>query len=178
MSSKQERFWISLILRLGFGFLFLFVAIGQFNAGSPIDHGPSWFAAQLSKPFAASWIGEAVPDIEYSVAVIGDDGKPALDERGEPLTTQVIRDPSYYFLLALPYAFALLSIPILTGIFLRPALRAGAILLVLLGLGKYITGDADIGPTTNNYVLAFLICVGLHFLAHDADPARVGQHRS
>ncbi len=150
MTSPTERFWIKFIIRFAFGFLFLFVAIGQFDGGSPIDHGPTWFAETLSKPFESSWVGAAIPDITVTV-----DGK------------DVKRDPSYYFLLALPYTFALLSIPILIGVFLRPALRIGAVLMVMLALGKYITSGPDIAPVTDNFVLAFLICVGLYFLGQE-----------
>ena len=164
MTSTKERFWIGFILRLGFGFLFLFVAIGQFDAGSPIDHGPTWFAENLSKPFASSWLGAAVPDIKVTVT----------DEKSGK-EKEVSRDPSYYFLLALPYTFAILSLPILVGLFHRPALRIGAVLLVLLGLGKYISGGGDIGPTTYNFVLAFLICVGLYFYGQE-DRARDGSN--
>lgn len=152
MTSTNERFWIGLILRFGFGFLFLFVAVGQFDAGSPIDHGPTFFAETLSKPFASSWLGSVTPDIKYTVH----------DEKTDK-DKEIARDPSYFFLLALPYTFAILSLPILIGVFHRPALRIGAVLLVMLGLGRYISGDGDIGPTTNNFILAFLICVGLYF---------------
>ena len=69
--------------------------------------------------------------------------------------------------MALPYTFALLSIPILIGVFLRPALRIGAVLMVMLALGKYITSGPDIAPVTDNFVLAFLICVGLYFLGQE-----------
>jgi hypothetical protein len=162
MTSKKERFWIQFILRLGFGFLFLFVAVAQFDAGGPNDDGPSTFAAQLSGPFAESWLGQIVPDIKYTTTV---------EERGGTKEVVVERDPSYYFLLALPYTFAVLSVPILTGLFLRPALRLGAVLLVLLGLGKYITGGGDVGPTVDNFVLAGLICGGLWFLRRDPPEA-------
>ena len=161
MTSKKERFWISLILRLGFGFLFLFVAIGQFDAGGPIDHGPTWFAKTLSKGFADSWLGQAVPDITTT----------EVDAKGRE--KEVAVDPSYYFLLGIPYVFAILSVPILTGIFVRPALRLGAVLLVLLGLGKYITSGQDISGTTYNFILAFLMCVGLYFLGQE-DQAKEG----
>ena len=48
MVSPKERFWITFMLRMSFGFLFLFVALGQFDAGGPTDSGPQWFADKLS----------------------------------------------------------------------------------------------------------------------------------
>ena len=72
-----------------------------------------------------------------------------------------------FFLGCVPFIFAALSIPILTGLFLRQALRVGAFLLIMLGLGKYITSGTDITPTAMNFLLAFLICFGLHYLGQE-----------
>ena len=128
MLSRVERFWIAFILRFGFGFLFLFAAVGIFN------YGPNLFAEDLAKPFAATWVG----------GIQGSD--------------QFIQK----FLLGVPYVMGVLSVPILTGIFLKPALRLAALMLVCLGLGKYIQND--IATTASDFTLAFIICLGLFAL--------------
>ena len=53
MVSNKERFWITLMLRVAFGFLFLFVALGQFDAGGPRDSGPKALAS-LKEPSPCS----------------------------------------------------------------------------------------------------------------------------
>ena len=52
MVSPKERFWITFMMRMSFGFLFLFVALGQFDAGGPTDSGPQWFADKLSSSYS------------------------------------------------------------------------------------------------------------------------------
>lgn len=145
MVSSKERFWITFMLRFSFGFLFLFVALGQFDAGGPRDSGPEWFAEKLSGSFSGTWLVGALKSL------------PFVDDGAAPLK---------YFLKCIPFVFAALSVPILTGLFIRPALRLGAILLILLGLGKYVA-TPDIAPTAANFLLAFLICFGLYFLGQE-----------
>ena len=140
MISKAERFWISFILRLAFGLLFAFVAIGQFGFGGANDVGYLAFAEQVSKPFAASWLG-IFPDIPF-----GEGSK----------------DITYFFCLAIPFAFAILAVPILTGLFLKPALRLSAIFLVMLGVGQYVIKAPDLSGTVYDFILACLICIGLY----------------
>ena len=156
MVSPKERFWITFMLRMSFGFLFLFVALGQFDAGGPSDSGPEWFANTLSNSYSGTWLASAFKTIGFKDGII-----PGSDP--EELYFWPIR----VFLGCIPYIFAALSVPILTGLFLRPALRVAAILLIMLGLGKYITSGNDIVPTAMNFLLAFLICVGLHFLSQE-----------
>ncbi|HVR76031.1 MAG TPA: hypothetical protein VMT52_16995 [Planctomycetota bacterium] len=135
MVSKVERFWIAFILRFAIGFLFLFASIEQFN------HGPEKFATDLSGGFKSTWIA----DVRVG------------DFTGLDLV--------YQFLRAMPYVLGGLSVLILTGIALRPALRLGALLLVALGLGKYL--QKDIPTTANDFLFALIICIGLYFLSLD-----------
>ena len=141
MLSKTERFWIAFIMRFAFGFLFLFASVNIFM------YGTDKFAAELAKPFANTWVAS----IDGSTGFI--------DKFIEK------------FLIATPYIFGALSVPILTGIFLKPALRLGALMLVCLGLGKYIQND--IATTASDFTLAFIICLGLYALGRerpDAEP--------
>src|SRR5262245_46119909 len=93
MISKVERFWITFILRFAFGFLFLLAAINQFRLG------PEAFSTQLSTPFQTTWLGD--------IDIAGHTGM------------EFVKG----FLYAVPFILAGLSVPILTGIWLRPALR-------------------------------------------------------
>ena len=156
MVSPKERFWITFMLRMSFGFLFLFVALGQFDAGGPSDSGPGWFADTLSNSYSGTWLAAALETIGFKDGII-----PGSDPEERYFW------PIRVFLGCIPYIFAALSVPILTGLLLRPALRFAAILLIMLGLGKYITSGNDIVPTAMNFLLAFLICVGLHFLSQE-----------
>ena len=149
MVSALERFWIKFILRFAIGFLFLLAAIGQFMAGGQdIKEGPKKFADGLSGGFKSTWLA----DIQVG-AYSG-------------------LDFAWWFLYCLPFAFAGLSVLILTGILVRPALRAGALLLVCLGLGKYMQGPEGITTTANDFLFALIICIGLFFYALERKPAR------
>jgi len=154
MVSPKEQFWITFMLRMSFGFLFLFVSLGQFDAGGPSDSGPEWFANTLSNSYSGTWLAAVLENIGFKDGI-------------NPETDEPYFWPIRTFLGCIPYIFAALSVPILTGLFLRPALRCAAILLIMLGLGKYITSGNDIVPTAMNFLLAFLICVGLHFLSQE-----------
>jgi hypothetical protein len=146
MVSTKERFWITLMLRIAFGFLFLFVALGQFDAGGPLDSGPAWFAEKVAGTYKGTWLAGAFQSLGFTNGT----------------------EPMQFFLGCVPFIFAALSIPILTGLFLRQALRIGALFLIMLGLGKYITSGAEsIAPTAMNFLLAFLICFGLYFLGQE-----------
>jgi hypothetical protein len=181
MISKSERFWISFILRLAFGFFFLFAAINIFNAGGPSDGGPQFFARSLSKPFADTWMGD-IPPVVASYTATNADGQVeqsasklywsrdvpgTIEVAGRELKKASESHWTFYFLLGLPFVVAAISVPILTGLFLRPALRLGAVLLVLLGLGKYVTSSTDLTTTANDFFFAFLICAGLYFLGQE-----------
>jgi len=136
MISKFERFWIAFILRFAFGFLFLFAAINIFSFG--VEN----FANEMSKGFEETWLAK----IYIS----------------ESLTGMVVVKA---FLTGAPYVMATLSVPILTGILLKPALRLAALLLLCFGLGKYI--QKDIATTAADFLFAFIICVGLYFLGQE-----------
>ena len=133
MTSKYERFWIIFILRFAFGFLFLFAALNIFTFGVPE------FSAQLAEGFKETWFGK--------LELAGYTGL----------------DVCKLFLFGAPWLMAALSVLILTGIFVRPALRIGALLLLCFGLGKYMQND--IPTTAADYLFAFIICVGLYFMS-------------
>jgi hypothetical protein len=141
MISRFERFWIIFILRFGFGFLFLFAAINIFTYG--VDN----FVTDLSKGFEGTWLGNLY--------------------LAEGLTGMVIVK---FFLGGAPYVMAGLSVPILTGILAKWALRGGALLMLCFGLGKYIQND--IATTANDFLFAFIICVGLYFMGLQPAPSR------
>ncbi len=132
MVSKVERFWIAFNLRFAFGFLFLFASLNMFS------YGPENFATDLSKPFESTWL--------WSI-------------QGEK---KWVGDFIWGFLFATPYVMGALSVPILTGIFAKPALRLGALVLICLGLGKYIQND--IATTAADFTLALIIWLGLYLL--------------
>lgn len=170
MISKLESFWIKFILRFAIGFLFLFAALGQFSvpgmipeetarkfedkshvlggdgilgrcarAAVALHYNVKKFAEQLSGGFKSTWIA----DIRI----------------GEVTGLDMVA----WFLYALPYVFTLLAAMILTGLGTRIALRAGALLLVCLGLGKYLQGPEGIATTANDFLFALIICIGLFF---------------
>jgi hypothetical protein len=146
MVSKVERFWIAFILRFAIGFLCLFAALPQF------DYGAEKFAADLSRSFSNSWVADLQVGVgEYSRSGI------FLVEK---------------FLFSLPFIFCGLSVFILTGLFLRPALRLGALLFVCLGLGKYLQSSNNLAGTAYDFLFALIICIGLYFLSLDTKKAR------
>ncbi len=140
MISKLESFWIKFILRFAFGFLFLFAALGQFGYGGEISVASAIkFGKDLSGGFRGTWFAD-----------LGVGDFTGLDF-------------SRMFLTALPFIFSVLSLMILTGLGCRIALRLGAILLISLGLGKYMQGPEGITTTALDFLFAFIICVGLFF---------------
>lgn len=179
MISKLESFWIKFILRFAIGFLFLFAALGQFNvsgtipeetarkfedkeqllgregivgkaarAGVALHYNVKKFADGLAGGFKSTWVA----DIEVAGFT------------GAQFTG--------WFLYGLPYAFTLLAAMILSGIGTRIALRAGALLLVCLGLGKYLQGPDGIATTANDFLFALIICIGLFFYGLEKRPAQ------
>ncbi len=139
MISKFERFWIIFILRFGFGFFFLVAAINIFT------HGQDKFIEELSKGFEPTWLGSMTFQDTFLGGIVGD------------LTGMFLVKK---FLLVMPYVLGILSVPILTGIFLKPALRLAAIVLLTFGIGKYI--QQDIATTAADFLFAFIICSGLY----------------
>ena len=116
---------------------FAFGFLFLFAALNIFSYGPDKFATDLYQPFANTWVG-------------GIEGADKFFQT---------------FLYGMPYVMAALSVPILTGIFARPALRLGALLLVCLGLGKYIQND--ITTTAADFLFALMILLGLFITAKD-----------
>jgi len=145
MISRKERFWIAFILRFAIGFLFLFASLPQF------EMGPEKFAQALAGGFSQSWVS----DIKFQV-------------RGNEYNGLFLVEK---FLYALPYVFTGLSVFILTGLFLKPALRLGALLFVCLGLGKYLQSQDNLAATAYDFLFALIICIGLYFLSLQSKPA-------
>ncbi|MGQ9589705.1 MAG: hypothetical protein ACUVYA_05350 [Planctomycetota bacterium] len=142
MISKFEKFWIAFILRFGFGFFFLIAAINIFT------YGVNNFSTDLSKGFEPTWLGRLTFQDTVFGPIVG-------DLNGMYLVKT--------FLAVMPYLMAALSVPILTGILYKPALRISAIVLLCFGIGKYI--QQDISTTAADFLFAFIICAGLYALA-------------
>ena len=122
---------------LAFILRFAFGFFFLFAALNIFDYGVDAFATNLSKPFASTWIWKIQGADNFITKFLG----------------------------FVPYTFAVLCVPILTGIFAKPALRFGALMLVCLGLGKYIQND--IATTASDFLLAFIICLGLYVLGRE-----------
>lgn len=135
MLSKVERFWIAFNLRFAFGFLFLIASLNIFH------YGPEKFATDLSKPYEGTWL--------WTI-------------QGDQTFVQVFIEK---FLFAMPFIMGALSVPILTGIFAKPALRIASFFLICLGLGKYIQND--IATTAADFTLALIIWLGLFTLGRE-----------
>ena len=139
MVSKVERFWIIFILRFGIGFLFLFAALNIFK------YGVDKFATDMGKPFESTWLADLSLKLPWNEVTL----------KG--------MDFVYFFLQFAPYVMAVLAVPILTGILVRPALRIGALVLICFGLGKYL--QQDIATTAADFLFALIICIGLYFMS-------------
>lgn len=171
---QVERFWISFVVRFAFGFLFLIAALNVFtyldtknlppdpNRGvvEYVKQGVTHFKNDLSKPYAKTWVNfkwkfwPAKYDEKTGTTVGIDLGKEAID----------------WFLIGMPFIFFLLAFCFLTGFALRPAMRFGAFYLVLLGLGKYVTGDA--ATTLQDFFFAFLLCLGLYLSSEEKQASK------
>jgi len=166
----RERFWIALTVRFAFGFMFLIAAVNIFYS----DWNPTLsgfgnasanlkaFVDGLSKPYETSWV---------NFKLQGDvDPKTGAPGAQTQLGLSVVRA----FLYAMPFAFTALAALLLTGLFFRPALRASAILLVLLGLGKYLTDfrSGNTVTTLQDFMYASFITLALFVLSKEkpADP--------
>ncbi len=148
MISKLERFWIVFVLRFGFGFFFLVAAINIFS------YGVENFSTDLSKGFESTWLGQLTFQHTILGGIVG-------DLNGMHLVKA--------FLKLMPYLMGVLSVPILTGILWKPALRISAIVLLCFGIGKYI--QQDISTTAADFLFAFIICSGLYALALEKQAA-------
>lgn len=169
-SRDRERFWIALIVRFAFGFMFLIAAINIFfsswNEDASIMANATKnvgdFVDGLSKPYETSWVNIKL----QSSTVEPSTGAPRdVNELG----IKVVRG----FLYGMPFVFAVLSILLLTGLFVRPALRASALFLVVLGLGSYLR-DFKSGSTLTtlqDFMYAMFITLALFTLSKE--PASV-----
>ncbi len=168
-----DRFWILLTVRIAFGFMFLISAMNIFfyewdekktkleNFSNNLE---TVFVEGLSKPFGDSWINLKIP---YGKPDPATGARKVAD-----LGLMVVKA----FLRAMPFIMAVLSILLLTGLFVRPALRASAIFLVLLGLGKYLT-DFKSGSTITtlqDFMYAMFITIALYTTSKEPEEAEPG----
>ena len=156
----HERFWIALVIRFAFGFMFLIAAMNILfsewspqkdffeNAGTNLPA----FVDGLSKPYEASWVNFKLFQKDLGIGVV----------RG--------------FLYAMPFIFTVLSILLLTGLWYRIALRASAIFLVLLGLGKYLTDfrSGNTVTTLQDFMYAMFITLALFTLSKEPAEGEAG----
>ena len=165
----NERLWIALIFRFAFGFLFLFAAINIFTyydtkeppqenrdlSFANLGKSLSDFEKDLSAPYADTWLNFKWKwwPIEYDEALKGRTSR----DLGMPM----IR----WFVYVMPFIFLGLAICLLTGFGARVALRFGALYMVILGLGKYATGDTV--TTAQDFLYAALLCLGLFLTARE-----------
>ncbi len=162
-----DRFWILLTVRIAFGFMFLIAAMNIFfsewDRSKPklenIQINIGNFVDNLSKPFGESWINfkwtHSQPDPVTGAVKVTE------------LGVLIVRA----FLRAMPFIMTVLSVFLLTGLFVRPALRASAIFLVLLGLGKYLT-DFKSGSTITtlqDFMYAMFITIALYTTSKEPD---------
>ncbi len=161
----RERFWIALTVRTAFGLMFLIAAINIFF----FDFKDKSFTTDLvvnlrsnveglSKPYENSFLNVKI----HSWQTDPQTGAPAEETQ---LGLIFIRG----FLYAMPFVFSVLSVLLLTGLFLRPALRLSAIYLVLLGLGKYVI-DFSSGTTITtlqDFMYAMFITLALFVLSRE-----------
>ncbi|MBN1443823.1 MAG: hypothetical protein JXA90_14025 [Planctomycetes bacterium] len=165
MTSRVERFWILFILRFAFGFFMVVAAINIFSYGGAHEFGPDRFARDMTAKYEGNWMGNLLPMVDIGP-------KEVRDEQGN-VKQQAVEDlvhPTYFFMLALPFLFAILSVPILTGLLIRPAFRFAALLFVCLGIGSYIGGGVP-AATAYDFFFAFLLCVGLHYMGQGRQEA-------
>jgi hypothetical protein len=156
----RERFWIALTVRVAFGMMFLIAAVNIFFAdpGAKVFENLDSFVNTLSKPFETSWVNAKF----HSWGIDPQTGAPSREYQvGMPIIQG--------FLYAMPFIFSVLSILLLTGLFLRPALRASAIFLVLLGLGKYLTDfrSGNTVTTMQDFLYAMFITFALFVLSRE-----------
>jgi hypothetical protein len=176
-SRDRERFWISLIVRFAFGFMFLTAAINMFFLSW--DESLPWqknlttdkvktslndFVALQSKAYETSWLNIKVNTGEVDLATGTSTEQLQLGMLG-----------IQYFLYSMPFVFILLSTMLLTGIFLRTGLRLSALYLVMLGIGKYIV-DFKTGitmTTFSDFTYALFICMALFATSKESSLSRV-----
>jgi len=171
-SRDRERFWIALIVRFAFGFLFLIASINIFfhdwQEGSTF--GENWqniipslkaWGEKMSEPYKATWINIKI------------DGSEVDETTGAPKNQYEVGMTCIHgFLYSMPFIFLALSILLLTGLFYRIALRLSALFLVLLGLGKYLV-DFKTGATMvtlQDFMYAMFITLALFVLSREGGP--------
>lgn len=165
----SERFWISVIVRFAFGFFFLIAALNIFTYYDTKDPPPD--EAQMSVTFLTKSVTSFAADLktpyEYTWLNFKWTGWPleVNPETNAPVAVDLGIHAVEYFLMAMPFIFLLLAILLLTGLWYRLALRLSAFYLVILGLGKYVTGDS--ATTAQDFIYAAFICIGLFLSAKE-----------
>jgi hypothetical protein len=158
----NERFWIAFTVRIAFGLMFAMAAMKIFTfADKPLD-SVQQFADALSKPYEATWV-----NVKWYWW-----GAELNEETNQVIPIDVGIRCVRYFLIGMPFIFSVLSLCLLTGIFLFPAMRLSAIYLVLLGLGKYIVGDE--ATTAHDFIYAAFVLVGLYMASGRKDSIELG----
>lgn len=167
----RERFWIALTVRAAFGFMFLFAAINIFFAGwdpkkslfKNAGENLTAFVTGLSAPYESSWVNFKYPSRQINP----DTGAP---QEVTEVGLSIVR----WFLYGMPFIMTVLSVLLLTGLYLRPALRASALFLVFLGLGKYLTDfrGGNTITTMQDFLYAMFICFALFALSREPDPSQ------
>ena len=166
----KERFWITLTVRFAFGFLFLIAALNIFTHHDTKDPPPesltmykfvnksvTGFASELTRPYESTWL-----NFKWKWWPLEKDPKtnvPVAEDVGIKLV--------HGFLIGMPFVFTILGFCLLSGLFLYPALRISAIYMVLLGLGKYVSGDAM--TAAQDFLFAAFICIGLYMASGERD---------
>jgi uncharacterized membrane protein YphA (DoxX/SURF4 family) len=171
---NRERFWIALTVRIAFGFMFLIASMNIFfndweesktfsENFSKIPANLTTFSDSQSKAYETTWINAKFPYGEK-------DPQTGATKEAPQIGLTAIK----WFLMAMPFILLALSLLLLTGLFLRPALRLSAIYLVLLGLGKYLVEFKSGGATTmQDFLYAMFITLALFVLSKDDVPAQV-----
>ena len=172
-SRDTERFWIALTVRFAFGFMFLIAAMNIlfFKWDDAVSVGENFsrikanvtaFVDIQTKGYEDSWV-----NVKYQGGAVA----PAT---GTTTAVPIGMTCFKVFVAAMPVVFFILSVLLLSGLFLRPALRASAIYLILLGLGKYLV-DFKTGvtqTTLQDFMYAMFITLTLFVLSKENTPVR------
>jgi len=172
----RERFWTALTVRIGFGFMFLIASMnilfldweeskGFAENFKKIPANLTTFSEAQSKAYESSWINLKIPRGEIDPATGAPKDPPI------PVGMKAIQG----FLIAMPFVLLALSLLLLTGILLRPALRLSAIYLVMLGLGKYLVDfkSGSTATTMQDFLYAMFITLALFVLSKEDAPVQV-----
>ncbi len=167
----NERLWIALIFRFAFGFLFLFAAINIFtyyDTKAPAQENRDLSFANIGKSLSDSVTELSAP---YENTWLNFKWKWWPAEYDEATKSYIAKDIGmpfiHGFVFVMPFIFLGLAICLLTGFGARVGLRFGALYMVVLGLGKYATGDTV--TTAQDFLYAALLCLGLFLTAREPE---------